>query len=110
MAFSIPVEYFLALSAFMFCAGLFGVLTQRNAVRILISVEIMLNATNISIMAFNGLFGVASDQEGWVFVFIIIGIAAAEAAIGLAIFLSVYRNFGEITVSNIFSLREEETS
>ncbi len=104
----IPPEYFLTLSAIMFTAGLFGVLTQRNAVRILISVEIMLNAANLSIMAFNGIFGTDNFQEGWVMVFIIIGIAAAEAAIGLAIFLSAYRNFGEITVSNIFSLSEQE--
>ena len=77
----IDPELFLALSAIMFVSGLFGVLTQRNAVRILISVEIMLNAANISIMAFNGMFGTDRLQEGWVFVFIIIGIAAAEAAI-----------------------------
>ena len=106
----IPPENMLALSAIMFFAGLFGVLTQRNAVRILISVEIMLNAANISIMAFNGMFGVANFQEGWVFVFVIIGVAAAEAAIGLAIFLSVLRNFGEITITNLFSLREQEIS
>lgn len=104
----IPVEYFLSLSVLMFTAGLFGVLTQKNAVRILISVEIMINAANISIMAFNGIIGTDNYQQGWVMVFIIIGIAAAEAAIGLAIFLSVYRNFGEITLSNIFSLSEQE--
>ena len=106
----IPVEYYLVLSAIMFTSGLFGVLTQRNAVRILISVEIMLNAGNIAIAAFNGWFGTDTAQEGWVFVFIIIGVAAAEAAIGLAIFLSIYRNFGEITVTNIFSLREQEVN
>ncbi|MHA2169514.1 MAG: NADH-quinone oxidoreductase subunit NuoK [Candidatus Kariarchaeaceae archaeon] len=104
----IPPENFLTLSAIMFTAGLFGVLTQRNAVRILISVEIMLNAANIGVMAFNGIFGTDNSQEGWVFVFIVIAIAAAEAAIGLAIFLSIYRNFGEITVTNIFSLSEQE--
>ncbi len=106
----IPVEYYLVLSAVMFTAGLFGVLVQRNAVRILLSVEIMLNAGNIAIVAFNGMFGTDTQQEGWVFIFIIIGVAAAEAAIGLAIFLSIYRNFGEITVSNIFSLREQEVN
>ena len=106
----IPVEYYLVLSAVMFTSGLFGVLTQRNAVRILISVEIMINAANIAIVAFNGLFGTDSGQEGWVFIFIIIGVAAAEAAIGLSIFLSIYRNFGEITVTHIFSLREQEVN
>jgi NADH:ubiquinone oxidoreductase subunit K len=106
----IPIEFFLGLSAVMFTAGLFGVLTQKNAVRILISVEIMLNAANIAVMGFNGIFGTDNYQEGWVFVFIVIGVAAAEAAIGLAIFLSIYRNFGEITVTNIFSLREQEVN
>lgn len=106
----IPVEYMLVLSAVMFSGGLFGVLTQRNAVRILISVEIMINAANVAIAAFNGWFGSDVQQQGWVFMFIIIGVAAAEAAIGLAIFLSIYRNFGEITVSNIFSLREQEVN
>ncbi|MDH5400980.1 MAG: NADH-quinone oxidoreductase subunit NuoK [Candidatus Heimdallarchaeota archaeon] len=111
-----PVEWFLTLSVVMFVGGLFGVLTQKNAMRILISVEIMLNAANLAFMAFNGVFYnadfpnsfSASDFEGWVFVFIIIGVAAAEAAIGLAIFLSVYRNFGEIQITNIFTLKEQE--
>ncbi len=104
----IPVEYYLVLSAIMFTSGLFGVLTQRNAVRILISVEIMINAANVSIVAFNGIFGTDDAQQGWVFMFMIIGVAAAEAAIGLARFLSIYRNWGEITVTNIFSLAEEQ--
>ena len=104
----ISPEYYLSLSAIMFVTGLFGVLTQRNAVRILICVEILLNAANVAVMGFNGLFGTNSAQNGWVFVFVIIGVAAAEAAIGLAIFLSIYRNFGEVTVTNIFSLKETE--
>jgi NADH:ubiquinone oxidoreductase subunit K len=113
----IPGEWFLALSGIMFAAGVFGVLTQRNAMRILISVEIMLNSANLALVAFNGLNGfvdtigntaAVSVFDGWVFAFVVIGVAAAEAAIGLAIFLSVYRNFGEITVTNIFGLREQE--
>lgn len=101
----IPLEYFLGLSAIMFASGLYGVLTQRNAVRILISVEIMLNAANLNIIAFNGVFGL-TEYEGWSFILIIIAVAAVEAAVGLAIFLSVFRNYGEIDVGNIISLKE----
>jgi len=103
----IPPEWYLALSGFLFAGGLFGVLTQKNAMRILISVEIMLNSANLAFVAFNGMFGL-TNFDGWIFSLMVIGVAAAEAAIGLAIFLSVYRNFGEITVSNIFGLREEK--
>jgi len=107
----IPPEWYLALSGLLFAGGLFGVLTQKNAMRILISVEIMLNSANLAMIAFNGMFGLGlADMDGWIFTFIVIGVAAAEAAIGLAIFLSVYRNFGEITVSNIFGLREKEVN
>ena len=103
----INLEYFLGLSAIMFSAGLFGVLTQKNAVRILISVEIMLNAANVSLVAFNGVFGL-TEYEGWFFALIVIGIAAAEAAIGLAIFLSVFRNFNDVIVTDLFSLGESQ--
>jgi len=107
----IPPEWYLALSGFLFAGGVFGVLTQRNAMRILISVEIMLNSANLAIIAFNGMFGLHNlGLDGWIFAFVIIAVAAAEAAVGLAIFLSVYRNFGEITVTNIFSLREKEVN
>ena len=79
--------------------------------RILISVEIMLNSANLAMVAFNGMFGLGiGNLDGWIFALIVIGVAAAEAAIGLAIFLSVYRNFGEITVSNIFTLKEQEVA
>ena len=105
-------EYYFILSGLMFAGGLFGVLTQRNAIRILISVEIMLNAANIAAVAFNGFYYKNSSggwlTDGWTFVLVVIAIAAAEAAIGLAIFLSVYRNYGEITVSNIFTLQETQ--
>ncbi|MCY3410853.1 MAG: NADH-quinone oxidoreductase subunit NuoK [Candidatus Heimdallarchaeota archaeon] len=102
----IPVEYFMTLSILMFSGGLFGVLTQKNAVRILVSVEILLNSANVALAAFNGAHGIG--VEGWTFMLVIIAIAAAEAAIGMAIFLSVYRNYSEIVVPNIFSLGETE--
>jgi NADH-quinone oxidoreductase subunit K len=71
----------------------------------------MLNSANLAMVAFNGMFGLGiGNLDGWIFALIVIGVAAAEAAIGLAIFLSVYRNFGEITVSNIFTLKEQEVA
>ncbi len=103
----IPLDWFLSVSAVMFALGVYGILTQKNAVRILISVEIMLNATNVSMIAFNGIFGL-TEFEGWAFVLIIIAVAAVEAAVGLAILLSVFRNYGEIDVTNIISLKEPE--
>ena len=107
----IDATWYLGLSGFLFAGGLFGVLTQKNAMRILISVEIMLNSANLAMIAFNGMFGLGiGNLDGWIFALIVIGVAAAEAAIGLAIFLSVYRNFGEITVSNIFTLKEQEVA
>ena len=103
----LPLYYFLGLSAAMFAGGLFGVLTQKNAVRILVSVEIMLNSANIAVASFNGVFGYTM-VEGWTFVLVIIAIAAAEAAIGMAIFLAVFRNHKEIVISDIFALGETE--
>jgi NADH:ubiquinone oxidoreductase subunit K len=101
----IAIEYFVILSTLIFSIGLFGIFTQTNAIRILICVELMINGAIINFVAFNSLFGTVS-YEGWTFALVIIAIAAAEAAIGLAIFISVYRSFGEITLGNIFSLRE----
>ena len=100
----IGIEYFLILSILLFSLGLFGIFTQTNAIRILISVELMLNAANINFVAFNSLY--AGSFDGWTFALVIIAIAAAEAAVGLAIFISVYRSCNEITLGNIFSLRE----
>lgn len=103
----IPVDLFISISAIMFAAGLYGVLTQKNAVRILISVEIMLNAANVAILGFNGAYGITNQVDGWVFALVIIAVAAAEAALGLAIFLAAFRNFGELSIANIYSLEEE---
>lgn len=101
----IGLEFFMALSVIMFSIGLFGIFTQTNAIRILIAVELMLNAANINLVAINAYVG-TTDFSGWTFALVVIAIAAAEAAVGLAIFISVYRSFNEITLSNIFTLRE----
>lgn len=98
----IPLNYFLTLSAILFCIGLYGVLTKKNAVVILMCIEIMLNAVNINFVAFSSYLGKISGQ---VFALFSIAIAAAEIAVGLAILLVLYRRHGTIDVKEINILR-----
>ena len=82
---------FLLLAAMLFCIGVWGLINSRNAVRVLMSIELMLNAVNINLMAFSSY--VDGDLiRGQVFTVFVITVAAAEAAVGLAILLSLYRN------------------
>jgi NAD(P)H-quinone oxidoreductase subunit 4L len=85
----VPINYFLILSAFLFCAGAYGVLARRNSVLVLMSVELMLNAVNLNLVAFAANVGKVSGQ---VFALFVITIAAAEVGVGLAIVLLIYRN------------------
>jgi NAD(P)H-quinone oxidoreductase subunit 4L len=85
------LQYFLILSAALFCIGVYGLINSRNAVRVLMSVELMLNAVNLNLMAFSNFLD-SQDVKGQVFTIFVIAIAAAEAAIGLAIVLAIYRN------------------
>lgn len=85
------LQYFLILAAALFCIGIFGLITSRNAVRVLMSIELMLNAVNLNLMAFSNYLD-AQDIKGQVFTTFVIAIAAAEAAVGLAIVLAIYRN------------------
>ncbi|UBF25901.1 NADH-quinone oxidoreductase subunit NuoK [Kovacikia minuta CCNUW1] len=86
-----PLQYFLVLAAALFCIGIYGLITSRNAVRVLMSIEIMLNAVNLNLMAFSNFLD-AGEVRGQVFTTFVIAIAAAEAAVGLAIVLAIYRN------------------
>jgi NAD(P)H-quinone oxidoreductase subunit 4L len=88
---SIGLEHYLILSAVLFTIGLFGVLTKRHAIVILMCIEIMLNAVNIAMVAFSR-FVVPTLLTGQVFAIFIIVVAAAEAAVGLAIIISIYRS------------------
>ncbi|MGZ0745597.1 MULTISPECIES: NADH-quinone oxidoreductase subunit NuoK [unclassified Haloparvum] len=92
----LPPEYYLVLAAAVFCIGLFGVLTRRNALFFLMSVELMLNAANINFVAFSEFYG---DLTGQVFALFVIALAAAEVAIGIGIILVLYRNFGDTDVT-----------
>jgi len=85
----VPLNYFLILAAFLFCTGAYGVLARRNSVLVLMSVELMLNAVNINLVAFSAYLHQAAGQ---VFALFVITIAAAEVGVGLAIVLLIYRN------------------
>ena len=84
-----PITQYLLLSAFLFCCGVYGVLARRNGVMVLMSIELMLNAVNINLVAFSARL---SDAAGQVFALFVIAIAAAEVGVGLAIVLLIYRN------------------
>ncbi len=85
----IPLSYYITLSAFLFGLGVMGVLLRRNAIVILMCIELMLNAVNLLLVAFSAHH---SDPNGQVFVFFIMAVAAAEVAVGLAILIMIYRN------------------
>lgn len=93
---SIPVDYFIYLSALLFCIGVTGVLVRRNAIIILGCVELMLNSVNLLLAAFSAYKG---DADGQIFVFFIMVVAAAEVAVGLAIITMMYRNTRSVDVS-----------
>jgi NADH-quinone oxidoreductase subunit K len=84
----IPLEYYLIVASIFFIIGTIGVLTRRNAIIIFMSIELMLNSVNLTLVSFSSFLG---DTAGQVFVFFVMSVAAAEAAIGLAIVLSLFR-------------------
>jgi NADH:ubiquinone oxidoreductase subunit K len=92
--------HFLALSAVLFCIGMYGALTRRNAIGVLMSIELMFNAVNINFVAFAKFINPAAIT-GQVFAVFVITVAAAEATVGLAIVLLIYRNFREIFVDRV---------
>ena len=100
----VPLEWYLGLSAVLFCIGVFGVLSRRNAIAILMGIELMLNAANINLVAF-GRFIHPTVLTGHVFAVFVITVAAAEAAVGLAIIISVYRNIAHINADKINVMR-----
>ncbi|MFC6960653.1 NADH-quinone oxidoreductase subunit NuoK [Halocatena marina] len=98
----VPSEYYLVLSAAVFCIGLFGVLTRRNALVFLMSVELMLNAANINLVAFSVQNG---NLTGQVFSLFTMALAAAEVAVGIGIILVLYRNFNDVDVTTATTMR-----
>lgn len=97
---AIGLEHYLILSAILFCIGLYGALTKHNAVIILMCIELMLNAVNITMVAFSS-YIVPLLLTGQVFAIFVMVVAAAEVAVGLAIILAIYRGLTDIDASNI---------
>jgi len=98
----ITVNHYIALSAVLFAIGVGGVLTRRNLIVIMMSVELMLNAANLLFIAFARHLG---DMGGHVFVFMVMAVAAAEAAVGLAIALALFKNRGTVNTDEINILK-----
>jgi NAD(P)H-quinone oxidoreductase subunit 4L len=94
----VPVTQYMLLSAFLFCTGVYGVLARRNGVLVLMSIELMLNAVNINLVAFSAQL---NDATGQVFALFVIAIAAAEVGVGLAIVLLIYRNRVAVNLDEI---------
>jgi NADH-quinone oxidoreductase subunit K len=100
----IPMFWILILSAGLFSIGLFGVLSRKNGIAILLGVELMLNAVNINLVAF-WRYGRVVDMTGQVFAIIVFAVAAAEVAVGLALVISVYRQRRTIIAEDLDMLR-----
>lgn len=94
----VPLRLYLILSAILFTVGVAGVLTRRNAIIVFLSVELMLNSANLTLVAFSAYLG---DATGQVLVFFVIAVAAAEAAVGLAIIIALFRNKQTVNIDEI---------
>ncbi len=100
MAVQLSLTHFLVVSSLLFCLGLYAMLTRRNAVAILMGIELMLNAANINLVAFNKYVAPAA-LNGQVFALVVITLAACEAGVGLALVMAAYRNLETIHVDEI---------
>lgn len=98
----VTIDFYLMLSAILFCTGVLGVLMRRNAIVILMCIELMLNAVNLLLVAFSTYMG---NADGQLFVFFIMVVAAAEAAVGLSILVMVYRNTKSTDISFLDQLK-----
>ena len=98
----VEVNYYIILSAILFTLGALGVLIRRNALIIFMSIELMLNAANLALVAFNS---VLQSFSGQIFVFFVIAVAAAEVAVGLALIVEIFRTKNSIDVDQMSSLK-----
>ena len=94
----IPLSYYLTLSAVLFTIGVVGVLTRRNAIIVFMCIELMLNSVNLTLVAFSSFLG---NTNGQIFVFFVMAVAAAEAAVGLAIIIALFRNKQTVNIDEI---------
>ncbi len=100
----VPLSWYLIVAAALFCMGVYGVLSRRNAIGILMSIELMLNAANINLVTF-WRYVKPQAMAGQVFAIMVYTVAAAEAAVGLALFIALYRNRDTIVVEDINLLK-----
>lgn len=100
----LQLEYFLLIAAALFCIGIYGLITSRNAVRVLMSIELLLNSVNLNLMAFSNFID-PEGIKGQVFAVFVITVAAAEAAVGLAIVLAIYRSRNTIDMERFNLLK-----
>ena len=98
----VPINYYIVLSAILFTIGTLGVLINRNALIIFMSIELMLNAANLAMVAFSS---VLQSFSGQIFVFFVIAVAAAEVAVGLALIVEIFKSKRSIDVDQISSLK-----
>ena len=112
MPTSLSIEYYIFLSIALFCIGIVGVLTRRNAIIIFMCIELMLNAVNLLLVAFSKMHHLAgkaavptAGTDGQLFVFFIMVVAAAEVSVGLAIIVMMYRNIHSVDVNFLNRLK-----
>ncbi len=104
----VPVDYYIVLSAILFTIGVTGVLIRRNALIIFMSIELMLNAANLAMVAFSSILKTADGQpvfSGQIFVFFVIAVAAAEVAVGLALIVEIFKSKHSIDVDQLSNLK-----
>ncbi|HLE84176.1 MAG TPA: NADH-quinone oxidoreductase subunit NuoK [Thermoanaerobaculia bacterium] len=99
---SVPVSWYLLLAAGLFAVGTAGALTRRNGITIFLSIELMLNAANLTLVTYSRMWG---DHTGQLVVFFVLAVAAAEAAVGLALFILIFRHARTIDLNRINRLR-----
>lgn len=98
----IGIEFYLIVSALMFCIGVVGVITRKNAIIVFMCIELMLNSVNLTFVTFSSYLG---DSAGQIFVFFVMAVAAAEAAVGLAIIIAIFRNKLTVNLDEINILK-----
>jgi NADH:ubiquinone oxidoreductase subunit K len=104
MIAGIPLEYFLIVSTIMFFVGIYGFITRKNLITILMSVELILNSVNINFVAFNR-YLYPNNLDGHFFTLFIIAVAASEAAVAIAIIINIYRHYSSIDVENVEKMK-----
>src|ERR1700742_4934410 len=99
---AVPISWFLTLSAILFCLGVAGFLFRRNIITVFMSIELMLNAVNLTFVTFSYKF---KQVDGHIFSFFVMVVAAAEAAVGLAIILTVFKNRATLMIDDVNSMK-----